>query len=374
MNASKYRILIVDASAPNRDYWSRGLLRYFPDEFDVTTADPENATDWCRTGSFDCVVVEHAQWEKVGLNLRSPGDPVTSHLMAATVVLTEEADETLTAKLARQGAGDWLEKEYTTPSRLRHAIRNAWEKHNLRRTIQAGHDSSEQWRVALDRFTSIISHDLSAPVRRVEGFCQLLAERCADRLDEEGREFLGFVTDEATRLQRMIHGLVAWSRLTTRQSAKQSTDCNQILQGVLSDLESTIHACGGTVTSDVLPTIVVTRSQIAELLRNLIENGLKFRGREKPIVHVGCQRQNGNWRFRVRDNGLGIDPKYADRIFEVFQRLHRDEEFEGIGMGLALCRKVVELHEGRIWVESAPGEGSDFYFELPIGSGFGVTR
>ena len=219
--------------------------------------------------------------------------------------------------------------------------------------------------VELERFASAASHDLQEPLRMIASYTQLLAKRYHGRLDADADEFIGYAVEGATRMQRLVNDLLAYARVGTRGKPFEPTDCSAVLARVTSDLRMTIEEVGAAVTSDPLPTVAADPSQLGLVFQNLVGNAIKFRGEAPPRVQVSAQRNGGEWLFSVRDNGIGIDPQYFDRLFQIFQRLHGRGEYPGTGIGLAICKKVVERHGGRIWIESAPGKGSTFLFTIP---------
>ena len=221
----------------------------------------------------------------------------------------------------------------------------------------------------LQQFAYVASHDLQEPLRAVASFTKLLSERYHDRLDADANDFIGFAVDGARRAQSLINDLLAYSRVGTRGKPFARTDCERVLLDTLADLAFAIEDAGGQVTHDPLPVLEADETQLAQLLRNLIGNALKFHGAEAPRVHVSAERIPGAWRFSVRDHGIGIDSQYAETIFEVFRRLHSSTEFPGTGIGLAIAKKIVERHGGHIWVESQPGAGSTFFFTIPAKRG-----
>jgi PAS domain S-box-containing protein len=217
----------------------------------------------------------------------------------------------------------------------------------------------------LERFAYVASHDLKEPLHTVTAFAQLLAKCYEGRLDPEGREYIGFIVDGAKRMYQLIDDLLAYSRLSSRDKEVTSTDCEGTLESARGNLQAAIKETGAALTHDPLPTVMADSSELTRLFQNLISNALKFRCEEPPRVHVSAELKGKEWIFSVRDNGIGIDPQFAERIFVIFQRLHGQGSYPGTGIGLAVCKKIVERHEGHIWVESQPGKGATFYFTLP---------
>jgi len=217
----------------------------------------------------------------------------------------------------------------------------------------------------LERFAYVASHDLQEPLRMVASYTALLARRYEGRLDERADKYIHYAVDGAERMKALIQDLLAYSRIGTRGQPPVPTDSNEVLSEVLEDLQRAIQRTGARVTRDDLPRVVVDPVQLRQVFQNLIENGLKFAGDEPPSIHVSGERE-GRWcTFSVRDEGLGIAPEYLDRVFVIFQRLQGPTESEGTGIGLALTKRIIERHGGRIWVESESGGGSTFYFTLP---------
>jgi signal transduction histidine kinase len=217
----------------------------------------------------------------------------------------------------------------------------------------------------LEQFAYVASHDLQEPLRMVTSYVQLLARRYKGKLDSDADEFIGFAEGGAIRMWKLTNDLLTYSRVGTRSKQLEPTDCETVLNQSLNNLKVAIEENGAVVTHDPLPTVMADNPQLVQLFQNLIGNAIKFRGKEPPRVHVSAGRNGNGWTFSVRDNGIGIAPEYAERIFIIFQRLHGREEYPGTGIGLAICQKIVERHGGRIWVESQVGKGATFHFTLP---------
>lgn len=217
----------------------------------------------------------------------------------------------------------------------------------------------------LEQFAYVASHDLQEPLRMVSSFTQLLEHRYKDQLDEDADDYIGFIVEGAYRMKDLIDDLLAFSRLNTETKPFEVFNMETALNSVLSYLKSSIEEHDVKITHDSLPSINGDSSQIQQLFQNLISNAIKFRGDESPCIHISAEKTGYGWLFGVRDNGIGIDTEHQEKIFEVFRRLHTRDEYEGTGIGLSICKKIVERHGGRIWVESKEGEGSTFYFTMP---------
>ena len=217
----------------------------------------------------------------------------------------------------------------------------------------------------LEQFAYVVSHDLQEPLRMVSSYVQLLSKRYKGKLDSDADDFIGFAADGASRMHTLIRDLLKYSRVGTRGKPPTPVDCEDALNHALANLKLAIEDSGAVVTHDPLPTVAADSSQLVELFQNLIGNAIKFKGEGHVRVHVAVEPKEDKWLFSVADNGIGISPEYFDRIFVIFQRLHGREEYEGTGIGLAVCKKIVERHGGRMWVESEIGRGSTFYFTIP---------
>jgi len=217
----------------------------------------------------------------------------------------------------------------------------------------------------LEQFAYVASHDLQEPLRMVASYTQLLAKRYQDKLDADAHDFIGYAVDGATRMQALITDLLNYSRVGTRGKTFQPTSCDTVLERVMVSLKFAIGEKGVIVTHDPLPNVMGDDTQLGQLFQNLLANAIKFSSEMPPRIHVSAERERDGWKFSVRDNGIGIAPEYGERIFMIFQRLHSKKEYPGTGIGLAVCKKIVERHGGRIWVNSQPGSGSTLFFTIP---------
>ncbi|NEO92001.1 MAG: PAS domain S-box protein [Moorea sp. SIO3G5] len=217
----------------------------------------------------------------------------------------------------------------------------------------------------LEQFAYVASHDLQEPLRAISSYTQLLAKKYQSKLDAQADKYIHYIVDGATNMQQLIQDLLSFSRVGTHGKKLAATDCEVVLNRVLDNLNVTIIESDAIVTYDSLPVVMGDDIQLSQLLQNLIGNAIKFRSQELPRVHISAELKGKEWIFSVRDNGIGIEPEYFERIFTIFQRLHTRREYPGTGIGLAVCKKIVERHGGKIWVESELGVGTTFYFSIP---------
>ena len=218
----------------------------------------------------------------------------------------------------------------------------------------------------LQQFAYVASHDLQEPLRAINSFSQLLEEKYKDKLDTDGKEFLYFITDGAQKMNNLIKDLLLYSRITTHAQPPTYNDLEVILKDALFNLHEAIKESGAVITYDTLPTLKVDKTQFLQLFQNYISNAIKFRREIPPKVHIGAKLENNMWVFSIEDNGIGIESKYFDRLYNIFYRLHTKEEYPGTGIGLPICKKIVQRYGGKVWVESELGKGSTFYFSIPI--------
>ena len=222
----------------------------------------------------------------------------------------------------------------------------------------------------LEQFGYIVSHDLREPLRMVTSFTKLLSQRYADRLDQEANKIIGYAVEGATRMEDLINDLLVYSRVGSQGQQFESLNSEELLDQALSNLRLAIHEVHAHIRKEPLPVILGDRTQLVQVWQNLIANALKYHGQEVPIIEIGATAELEQWLFWVKDNGIGIAPKYNQRIFQIFQRLHTRQEYPGTGTGLAICYKIIERHGGKIWVESELGQGATFYFTLPAANNY----
>jgi len=248
-------------------------------------------------------------------------------------------------------------------------IRDITERKKAEEKLKQTMSELKRSNAELEQFAYIASHDLQEPLRMVASYVQLLGRKYKGKLDADADEFISYAIGGVTRMKDLTNALLEYSRVDSKKKAFKQTNCEDVLNQVLSNLKMAVEESDALVTHEPLPTVYSDASQFNQLFQNLIGNAIKFRGNEPPRINIVAKRKANEWLFSVSDNGIGIDPQYYDRIFEIFQRLHAREKYQGTGIGLTICKKIVARHGGRIWAESEHGKGSTFYFTIPIKEG-----
>ena len=366
---TKLRALLVEDNALDAALVVRAL---FKDGFDVAAdvvQDEAAFTRMLRSHPPEIVLADYnlPTWKgmEVLKVLRSEGLDIPMILVSGAL------GDVTAVECIKQGATDYVLKDGLArlPEVVRRALR---EKHERGLRLQAERDLAKKAEelarsnADLEQFAYVASHDLQEPLRMVAAYTQLLGERFRGKLGEDGDKFIGYASEGAQRMQVLIQDLLAFSRVGRKESAGGSVDCNLVMKEVLRTLESAIQESHAVVTQGDLPEVWADRTQMAQVFQNLIGNAIKFRGKEPPVISVQAEKNGQDWRFSVSDNGLGIPPESAENIFVVFQRLNARSEYPGNGIGLAICKKIIERYGGRIWVESKGGSGSIFKFTLPL--------
>jgi light-regulated signal transduction histidine kinase (bacteriophytochrome) len=245
------------------------------------------------------------------------------------------------------------------------AINNITARKQAQETLRRTADELARSNTDLQQFASVVSHDLQEPLRTVGGFVQLLQKKYKNQLDAEADQFIEFAVDGAKRMETLIRDLLAYARVGSRGLEVAPTDAAVALRQAINNLSTSIQETAAEITHGKLPTVRADAGQLVQLFQNLIGNALKFHGEAPPKIHIDACRKDNHWQFSVRDNGIGIAPESLDRIFLIFERLHARTQYPGTGIGLAICKRIVDRHGGRIWVESQPGQGATFSFTLP---------
>lgn len=273
------------------------------------------------------------------------------------------------ARLIEESERERLRAERAEAEALPALARRAEELERANTELADAKAQLERSNEELQRFATVASHDLREPLRVVSGFAELLGKRYGGQLEGEGARFVKAITGGVERMDEMISDLLAYARAGRSDRPREPVDCNELVAETLASLQVAITEAGADVDVAKLPTVTADRGALRQLFQNLIANGVKFAADEAPRVSIWAAEVPGGWRFTVRDNGIGIDPADAERVFGMFTRLHSTERYPGTGVGLAVCQRIVEAHGGRIWVEAAPSGGSQFMFTLASGDG-----
>lgn len=286
------------------------------------------------------------------------------------ILVTGALGDTTAVECIKQGATDYVLKD--SLAKLPHAIRRALHEQQLRQQRREAEEALAQkvkelarTNQDLEQFAYVASHDLQEPLRMVATYTQLLAEKYKGKLDEQADKYIHYAVDGATRMQTLVQDLLDFSRSGREGTEMATTDCNVAVQQALLNLEVAVRDNNAQIKYAALPAVPANLGQLRQVFQNLIGNTLKFRRPEQPVIHVTAEKENKEWVFSVADNGIGISPDHLNDVFEIFHRLHTREEYPGNGIGLAICKRIVERHGGRIWVESEEGRGTTFKFSLP---------
>ena len=365
---AKLQVLLVEDNLADAELMLRELRR---DGFDIATTVVQTRAEFRRgikEGFPDIILADYnlGDWRGVEALEILQGEA----LDIPVIMVTGALGDVTAVECIKQGAMDYVLKDGLArlPEAIRRALREKHERslrHQAEQDLARKVDELARSNADLEQFAYVASHDLQEPLRMVVAYTQLLSERYKGKLDENADKFLGYASEGALRMQVLIHDLLAFSRVGREDAVSGSVDCNSVMEEVLQSLASTVQESSAVVTHGALPDVWADRTQVAQVLQNLIQNAIKFRSKEALVVSVQAEKADQNWLFSVRDNGIGIAPEYAENIFVVFQRLHTRDEYPGNGMGLAICKKIVERYGGKIWVESQAGSGSTFKFTLP---------
>lgn len=322
-------------------------------------------------GPFDMLLVDYQMPELNGLQVLE--ELMTIDPRPAVIMLTGAGNEEIAVESMKKGAYDYIQKDIDgryfrlLPIVIEESVkryRMEAEKRRMQQELKKYAQELERSNKELQQFAYVVSHDLKEPLHTIQGFAKYIEETYGEDLDEQGNEFLGYIIEGTQRMERLIEGLLEYSRVKFKGIKLKDIDSGALVDNVVKDLKATIDKRSAKVTYEALPTIRGNERQLNRLFQNLIDNAIKYCRDRKPQVHIRAEKQENAWQFSVQDNGIGIDPRYGEKIFAIFQRLH-SKEFTGDGLGLAICKKIVENHRGEIWVKSRYGEGATFYFTIP---------
>jgi signal transduction histidine kinase len=358
---TKLRVLFVEDDPADVDLASCALQRSGIDpEYDVADS-AESFTAHVQKSTYDVVLADY--------NLPSWNGMATVEILQRegldipVVLVSGALGETRAVECIKQGAADYVLKDHLLrlPDAIRRAVREKKLREDHRRLLEDLARSNRD----LEQFAYVASHDLQEPLRMVAAYTQLLAERYQGKLDENADKYIHYAVDGATRMQRLVQDLLAFSRVGRRAAERRKVDCRVVLATALQNLQTAIEESGARIEHGDLPTVTAEAAELMQLFQNLVGNAIKFRGSDPPRIRVTAEKAGREWIFSVADNGLGIAPEHAEMIFVIFKRLHTRSEYPGNGIGLSICKKIVEQQGGRIWVESVPGQGATFRFSLP---------
>jgi signal transduction histidine kinase len=309
----------------------------------------------------DCILLDYNLPDATGMEVLTRLGARYSPL--PTVMLTGEGNEAVAVLAMKNGAQDYLPKRSLTPPALQRCVERAAERTMLLTQMERYKQELERSNRDLERFATVAAHDLKSPLRAVMQHLKIIHKNNHEKLDERSLKSMAFAIDGASRMNELIEALLEYSQLGFGERKLARVDCNHAMKIVRANLSTTIEEKAATITWDTLPTLVADKIQITQLLQNLVANAIKFCER-RPVITVSAQQHKGTWQFSVRDNGIGLDPRHQDKIFTIFKRIHGTQNYPGIGVGLAICERVVKNHGGEIKVESTPGEGSNFVFTI----------
>lgn len=340
----------------------------------IYTALPDGRIDYInsRFGEYAGVDVKlYYNWE--WLKLFHPDDVSAAESKIKTALKEGSAIENTNRLRKSNGEYEWfLSRIVPIKDSSGRIIRwfgsstNIHQQHESFEEVQKLLKEVERSNKDLEQFAYVASHDLQEPLRMIKSYIQLFKLKNESYLDESSKEFLGFVSEGSERMQQLINDLLQYSRISTKKQDLETFDVNIVINEVLADLQFKIQDENAKIEVEKLPVIKGDMVQIRQLFQNLIQNAIKFRGEKDPLIRIGCEKKTGFWLFSVQDNGIGIEQKYFGRIFQIFQRLHEREKYPGTGIGLAVCKKIVDRHGGQMCLDSVPGEGTTFYFTIPI--------
>lgn len=356
------RVLLVEDEPADAELTLRALRQGGFEASEDIAQTAEEFIELVRKNSYDVVLADYKlpNWnglESVEL-LRREG------LDVPVILVSGALGEQTAVECIKQGAADYVLKDHL--ARLPGSVRRAVREKGLRQDHKQGQEELARSNRDLEQFAYVASHDLQEPLRMVATYTQLLAERYRGKLDADADKYINYAVDGALRMQKLVQDLLAFSRVGRQGGALQNTDCNAVLQESLKNLEAAIQDSGAVVQQVPLPVVMADRSQLVQVFQNLIGNAIKFRGSAPPTIRVSAEAKGKEWVFSVADNGIGIAAEHTENVFVIFRRLHTRAEYPGNGIGLSICKKIIEHHGGRIWVESESGQGSTFKFALPV--------
>lgn len=366
MTAAPLSILIIDDCPEDREILVRYLGQMPQRDFHITQTD-SGIEGWelCQKEEPDCILIDYQLPDLDGLEFITSLSAEDHLRFCPVLMLTGQGNETVASEAMKSGAADYLVKGKLTPEGLFRAVTRAVEKASLLRVTHDQQLEIQRSQLELEQFAYTASHDLQAPVRRVIKFLELLQLDLKDMLTERSQDYMNRAMKSANHMSQLMQALLEFAQIGGSQQSFEQVDLNLVLKEVIVQLEVLITTTGAKIEYGVLPTISGNRMCLLQLFQNLISNALKFRSDKPPCINLTAQLKGSMWALKVQDNGVGIPLESFESIFGLFQRVDNGTKAEGTGIGLALCKKIVDLHSGRIWVESEEGVGTAFQLTFP---------
>lgn len=366
-NAESYNLLLVDDGPEDRVLYRRLLGKSASARFNIREASSvAEAKKIADNDEFDCFVVDYNLPDADGMEfIRHLMDDAQRRHGRAIIMVTGQGSEEIAVEALKLGVDDYITKKNISDGIFVRPLLNAIERARLTSKILHYQNELERSNRELSDFTHTASHDLKAPLRRIASYCDMLTEDAEQRLNDEDKRILDRMRVNAARMQQLIDGLLSYSSVRFDTEDKTDCDVTALVNEIIDEFDPQISESNARVINRGLPVIKAYPWRLRQLFSNLLSNALKYRGEAPPLIEMTAEKSGKNYVFRVRDNGQGIDPQYHSLIFGDFKRLHTSDDIEGTGLGLPICRKIVERHGGKIWVESVPGQGATFLFSLP---------
>ena len=353
------RVLLIDEDPHDVELMQRMLA----DGFSVEVINHLGSVmNYLREG-YDIVILDLNLPDSQGYDTFEAVEKMSGEV--PVIVLTHNSDVSLATRAMSHGAQDYLFKETINSEVMARSVRYAIERNKLVQEQKVIMRELQRSNAELQQFVYVASHDLQEPLRMVTSYLGLMERTFKQQLDPKAKEYIDHAVEGGNRMRELINDVLAYSRVDTQGKKLAPVDMNAVVSKLLTVMDGPIKENKAEVIVDPLLTILADESQMNRVMQNLIGNALKFHGSERPVIHISSSPGEREWTFSVKDNGIGIDSKNNTRIFEMFRRLHTSEQYEGTGIGLAICKKIVEGHGGRIWVESEPGKGATFFFTIP---------
>jgi light-regulated signal transduction histidine kinase (bacteriophytochrome) len=363
------KICIIEDSPQEREVFRRYLLQdtdyryaFFEEE------SGERGLVLCRTVQPDCILLDSTLPDIDGLEFLSELADESGLVTLPVIMLTSVGDEAVALEAMKRGAQDYLVKDEMTPGNLFRAIHNAIERSAMRRIVEQQRHDLERKNQEIEAFAYALAHDLRAPIRAISSFGQIVAQEYHEALDDEGRRYVDIIVRSSLQMDRLINELLSYTRIEHRSIRLRSVALDVLLSQVVNNLGERIAALQAIITIAAgLPSVEGDATLLTQIFTNLIDNALTYRRADVPVrIEVAWHKEVDNAIIYITDNGIGIAAKHYDKIFNIFQRLHSDEEYPGTGIGLAIVKKATELMGGQIWIESVVGERTCFYVKLPL--------